>query len=77
MAGLYGFFFLSGCVVAGTVRLKWWGGWSFFTAFFLQFAVSSFVGWMSAVGILCYIFFVGGFVVFSRGFLFYKLLIFQ
>ena len=26
MAGLYGFFFLSGCVVAGTVRLKWWEG---------------------------------------------------
>jgi hypothetical protein len=32
---------------------------------------------MSAVGILCYIFSVGSFVVFSRGFLFYKLLIFQ
>jgi hypothetical protein len=33
---------------------------------------------MSAVGILCYIYyFVGSFVVFSRGFLFYKLLIFQ
>ncbi len=30
---------------------------------------------MSAVGILRYIFFVGNFVVFSRGFLFYKLLI--
>ncbi len=32
---------------------------------------------MSAVGILCYIIFVGSFVVFSRGFLFYKLLIFN
>jgi len=30
---------------------------------------------MSAVGILCYIFSVGNFVAFSRGFLFYKLLI--
>jgi hypothetical protein len=45
------------------------GGGLFFI-FFLQFAVSSFGGWMSAVGILCYVFFVGGFVVFSRGFLF-------
>ncbi len=33
MAGLYGFFFLSGYVVADTVRLKWWGGGPFF--FFL------------------------------------------
>jgi hypothetical protein len=23
-------FFMSGSVVAGTVRLKWWGGWSVF-----------------------------------------------
>jgi hypothetical protein len=38
---------------------------------FLQFAVSSFGGWISAVGILCYIF-VGSFF---RGFLFYKVLI--
>jgi hypothetical protein len=52
------------------------GGGPFFLCF-LQFAVSSLGGWMSAVGILCYIFFVGSFVVFSRGFLFYKLLIFQ
>ncbi len=33
---------------------------------------------MSAVGILCYIYFiVGNFVVFFRGFLFYVFLIFQ
>jgi hypothetical protein len=32
-AGLYRFFFLSGSVVAGTVLLKWWGGWSVFSAF--------------------------------------------
>ena len=30
MAGLYRFFFLSGSVVAGTVRLNWWGGGPFF-----------------------------------------------
>ncbi len=35
MAGLYRFFFLSGSVVAGTVRLKWWGGGPSFSAFFL------------------------------------------
>jgi hypothetical protein len=53
------------------------GGGPFFLCF-LQFAVSFLGGWMSAVGILCYIyFFVGSFVVFSRGFLFYKFLIFQ
>jgi len=81
----------SGGVDGGTVRifLSLWlcrggygtvemvrGGGPFFLCF-LQFAVSSLGGWMSAVGILCYIFFVGSFVVFSRGFLFYKLLIFQ
>ncbi len=81
----------SGGVDGGTVRifLSFWscsggygtvemvlGGGPFFL-FFLQFAVSSFGGWISAVGILCYIFSVGGFVVFSRGFLFDKLLIFQ
>ena len=81
----------SGGVGGGTVRifLSFWscsggygtvemvmGGGPFFL-FFLQFAVSSFGGWMSAVGVLCYIFSVGGFVVFSRDFLFDKLLIFQ
>jgi hypothetical protein len=45
-----------------------------FSLCFLQFAVSSLGGWI-LVGILCYIFFVGRFVVLSRGFLFYKLLI--
>jgi hypothetical protein len=42
---------------------------------FLQFAVSSLGGWMSAVGILCYIFLLVACGI-SRGFLFYKLLIF-
>ncbi len=45
------------------------GGGPFFFCF-LQSAVSSLGGWVSAVGILCYIFSVGGFVVFFRGFLF-------
>jgi hypothetical protein len=52
MAGLYGFFFLSGCVVAGTVRLKWWGG----GPFLLLSLLSVFPGGlMSVVGFLCYI----------------------
>ncbi len=82
----------SGGVDGGTVRifLSLWlcsggygtvemvsGGGPFFLCF-LQFAVSFLGGWMSAVGIfVLYIFFVGSLVVFSRGFLFYKLLIFQ
>jgi hypothetical protein len=40
MAGLYRFLFLSGSVVAGTVRLKWWGGGLAFFSF-LYFAVGS------------------------------------
>ncbi len=64
------------CGGYGTVEMVRGGG-PFFLCF-LQFAVSSLGGWMSAVGILCYIFFVGNFVVFSRGFsFFFKLLIFQ
>jgi hypothetical protein len=39
MAGLYRFFFLSGSVVAGTVRLKWWGGCFVFSAFFSLLSV--------------------------------------
>ncbi len=78
MAGLYKFFFFSGSVVAGTVRLKWWGGMVRISSCFLQFAVSSLGGWMSVVG-FCFsamsIFF-GNLVVFSRGFVFCKLLIF-
>jgi hypothetical protein len=57
----------------GTVELVRGGGPFFF--YFLQFAVSSLGGRVSAVGISCYIFSVGGFVVFFRGFLFYKSLI--
>jgi hypothetical protein len=40
MAGLYRFFFFSGSVVAGTVRLKWWGG-GLASFSFLYFAVGS------------------------------------
>ena len=40
VAGLYRFFFFSGSVVAGTVRLKWWGGGLAFFSF-LYFAVGS------------------------------------
>ncbi len=32
-------FFLSGSVVAGTVRLKWWGGGPSFSAFFSLLSV--------------------------------------
>ncbi len=53
-AGLYRFSFFSGSVVAGTVRLKWWRGWSVFSCF-LQFAVSSLSGRVSVVGFLCFI----------------------
>ena len=50
------------------------GGWSVFPLL-SSVAVCSFGGWVSAVGILCYIFSVGSFVAFFRGFLFYKVLI--
>ncbi len=50
------------------------GGGPFSLSFF-QFAVSSLGGWVSAVGILCYISSVGSLVVFFRGFLLYKVLI--
>ncbi len=72
----------SGGVDGGTVRifLSLWlcrggygtvemvrGGWSVFPL--LSSVCCQFLGgWMSAVGILCYIFFVGSFVVFFRGF---------
>ena len=50
MAGLYGFFLVWLCCGgSGTVELAMGGG--LFFLFFLQFAVSSFGGLMSAVGI--------------------------
>ncbi len=49
MAGLYRFFLSSGSVVAGTVRLKWWGV-VCFSFHFLQFAVSSLGVQLSVVG---------------------------
>ncbi len=57
----------------GTVELVRGGG--PFSLCFFQFAISSLGGWVSVVGILCYIFSVGSFVAFFRGFLFYKVLI--
>ena len=57
----------------GTVELVRGGG--PFSLCFFQFAISSLGGWVSVVGILCYIFFVGSLVVLFRGFLFYKVLI--
>ncbi len=79
MSRLYRFFFFSGSVVAGTVRLKWWTGVLSFSFFFLHFAVSPFGGWMSVVG-FCVLYnsmFFGRFVVyFFRGFVFCKLLMF-
>ncbi len=50
MAGLYGFFFLSGYVVVDTVRLKLWGGWSVFLLSLVD--VRFLGGWMSSVGFL-------------------------
>ncbi len=62
-----------GSVLAGTVRLKWWGEWGAFPFHFSQFVVSLLGGWICAVGILRYIF-----IVFCSGllrFLICKLLI--
>jgi hypothetical protein len=47
-------FFWVCCSGYGTVEMVRGGGLSFFSL--LQFAVSSFGGWMSVVGFLCYIF---------------------
>jgi hypothetical protein len=56
VAGQYGFFSFPGSVLAGTVRLKWWGV-LYLTFHFPQFVVSSLGGWICAVGILRYIFY--------------------
>jgi hypothetical protein len=55
MAGLYSFFFFpSGSVVAGTVRLKWWGGGP---SFLLSLVCCQFSWRLDVCGrILCYIF---------------------
>jgi hypothetical protein len=58
-----------------TVEMVRGGGCPFFSFCFLQFAVSSLGGWISAVGICFVIIFVGSFVVSFRGFLFYEVLI--
>ncbi len=73
IAGLYGFFFLSGSVVAGTVRLKWWGagGGSVFSAFFSCCQFSWRLDVCGRIFVLySSIFFYGEFVVFSCGFVF-------
>ncbi len=71
MAGLYRFFLFSGSVVAGTVEMA--RGVVRVSFHFLQSAVSTFGCRISVVGFLCYIsIFFGGFVVFSRGFVFFQ-----
>ena len=50
-------FCFSGSVLAGTVRLKRWGGVLCFSFHFPQFAVSSLGGWICAVVILRFIFY--------------------
>ena len=74
-AGLYGFSFLSGSVVAGTVRLKWWRGGG--PCFSLLSSVCCQFSWRLDIcgRNFCVIFSVGSFVVVFRGFLFYKVLI--
>ena len=55
-AGLYGFSIFPGSVLAGTVRLKWWGG-AVFHFSLSSVCVSSLGGWICAVGILRFIFY--------------------
>ncbi len=72
-------FLFSGSVVAGTVRLKWWGAVVCLSFCFLQFAVSSPSAWLSVVG-FCSSNSICSFWLFSGticGFVFYKLLIFS
>jgi hypothetical protein len=74
VAGLYRFFLL-GSVVVGTVRLKWWGGWSDFLGR-LQFAVCSLGRRLSVVGLpFPYNNFFSLILVLFVGLVFYKLLI--
>jgi len=56
VAGQYDFSSFPVFVLAGTVRLKWWGC-CFLNFHFPQFAVSSLGGWICAVGILRFIFY--------------------
>ncbi len=52
------FLVFSGLILGGTVRLKWRGGGAVFKFSLSQFAVNCLGGWICAVGILCYFFFV-------------------
>jgi hypothetical protein len=65
MAGLYKFFFLSGFVVAGTVRLKWWGGGP---SFLLSLVCCQFSWRLDVCGRIFFLFYIsiffGGLVVF-------------
>ncbi len=76
MAGLYRFSFLSGSVVAGTVRLKWWGGGP---SFLLSSVCCQFSWRLDVCGriFVLYFAFLWYIVVFSRVFVFYQLLIFN
>jgi hypothetical protein len=80
MAGLYGFFFLSGCVVAGAVQLKWWGvGGGGKSVFLLSLVCCQFSRRLDVCGrifVLHSSIFFGEFVVLSCGFV-CKLLIFD
>ena len=74
MAGLYRFFFSLALVVAGTVRLKWWGG---VPSFLLSLVCCQFSWRLDVCGrisVLYNLIFFGRFVVF-RDFVFDKSLI--
>ncbi len=74
MAGLYRFFLFSGSVVAGTVRLKWWGGGLFFSFS----SVCCQLSWRAVVCGRILFFYIGLPWLYSGticGFVFYKLLI--
>ena len=70
MAGLYGFFFLSGYVVADTVRLKWWVGWSVFFVFFSSCPFSWMLDIFGRIFVSYSSILFSEFVVFSCGFVF-------
>jgi hypothetical protein len=57
VAGQYGFSSFPGSVLAGTVRLKWWGGCCVSLFTFLSLLSVFLGGWICAVGILRFIFY--------------------
>jgi hypothetical protein len=70
MAGLYGFFFLFGCVVAGTVWFKWWGGGHFLLLSLVCCQFSWRFNVCGRIFVLYSSISFGEFVVFSCGFVF-------